>query len=1573
MADSYGFEFCSAEVLNDFAGLGRQKLSEILQSPIEPIDAFASRASCIFTELLMAVEEQFIDTDPVVEFLKNVIAKPDIAQIFCSVCDVYPSTEIVTKVLKLIPKDETCLDPKIMAGYIDSAILIKIGLLPAETFNRQLNTKKRDFFYTQKKFNLFHEEFDGYSLVINELQTIISSENNLCKVDYAVDVVNRLIGHYLLDPNRVIDLLLDIFSNYLVGNHKFIILFLQKSLWWPNKVANCLDGFNGFNSGGCTAASNSIVLQMKKFPGTEFPETFISFVTILVKIGFISFGSIYNQVPPGDEAMSLLKEKYEKDLENEVFKASANALALAAPLKDDEAEGENSVGENSSEASKHTEEQTVEYLAKHNIKLQFLRCLLSNGLYWPSIYVLSEYPFLAHVDKEVGELMNRLLAVLIKPMYEEISTVTSSEVEILTKRHLVSAVNQGKLSVEEPSPNVQYCFKPTIKSHFIKQYVYYYDQWVDNLPLCQSRDQLLEVSGQLVKFLGPLLTQDHGNFIQLCEIIAHNLRKDTSQENKEIWFNYFRNYIFPYMGWIQNNTVAIDKAFSILEQYPTEDRFNLYGELNQVLAKNNPYVKISFGKAEKATKDTLKRLSKENVNQMMRQLARISVSNPLPCFLTIIQQIESYDNLNSLVVETASHFSRYGWDNMTLALLMRLSASGRSNFLGNGLSDRRWIQSLASFIGALCAKYPTKVDLKTLILYVVKSFHAKDNSLLLVLKEIISCMGGFQAITNLTQLQVDMISCGSDLAKIVFKTIGDLRYDSTESGSQLAQTLLEDNHGSELIVLLSHLEEQILLDESTSHLKVLAVRKDEITAVLHLMCSLLSFFSKSTPGIVSLEQLLNKYNVSIPWAFELWRKFLPMGFDSSSNIFSSPLNSDLFYLFWKLELYDINYSLDLYDSELAKLKSNLFQQNEELNFLISSKADSSLLNPLRTNISRLEETIAKIPQLRTKHEDHCSQVLKVLEEKGTGWFNEDCKINIQSFLQDCVLPRAIHSCFDAMFSAKFLFKLYSIKATKFPLMELLNQLFLSKILFSTLFTSTPTEAENLGIFLSVILQELGRWRNEEAFSSVELLSLDESATSGQTISFSQFKNVLFDFHKTILEDISRALHATSYMSRINAITFLKNLLNIYPIVEDHCEEITQLIEDVSKYDTRDDLKLSSAALIGHVKSRENRWVHMWDFYDMDDETKAQQKEKRDSLAKEKMEALTKNQELKAAELRAKEAQEQKEKAEADQRILRALNAQALASSLNYSDKGTSSAAPVDRVKSQAERGRYDSYSGGGTKTTSQKNSTTTTTSSSTTKTSDKNKSSVPPKSGNQSHSATPRAATPSQPSAARNEEATDLFSKKLNEKAPERPSSENSARNSYRPSKEPALAPRQISGNTSSSSNQTRQRAPLPPQRVPERDSRYARNSSAPPRGPVLSQSQGTSAPKRAPLPPQTAPAPQPRGNESSRNARQPHNTRDRDSGRRDGSNGSSNSRPNQPSSRPSGQDQPRNAPSQASSYNKLLRDRPTNDLRRLPARPGPLPPPSLPPPRSSQSQGDSRQNKRPYEDDHNRRDKRRR
>lgn len=80
---------------------------------------------------------------------------------------------------------------------------------------------------------------------------------------------------------------------------------------------------------------------------------------------------------------------------------------------------------------------------------------------------------------------------------------------------------------------------------------------------------------------------------------------------------------------------------------------------------------------------------------------------------------------------------------------------------------------------------------------------------------------------------------------------------------------------------------------------------------------------------------------------------------------------------------------------------------------------------------------------------------------------------------------------------------------------------------------------------------------------------------------------------------------------------------------------------------REDLKLSSSALIGHVKSRSKYWVPLWEFIPMDDEEKEAHVQKRNAI-KENIKKLEqeskdriKEKELKEKLMREKELSEKK--------------------------------------------------------------------------------------------------------------------------------------------------------------------------------------------------------------------------------------------------------------------------------------------------------------------------------------------
>ena len=195
---------------------------------------------------------------------------------------------------------------------------------------------------------------------------------------------------------------------------------------------------------------------------------------------------------------------------------------------------------------------------------------------------------------------------------------------------------------------------------------------------------------------------------------------------------------------------------------------------------------------------------------------------------------------------------------------------------------------------------------------------------------------------------------------------------------------------------------------------------------------------------------------------------------------------------------------------------------------------------------------------------------------------------------------------------------------------------------------------------------------------------------GDTISFDDFRQLLFEYHSVILEEVKIGLQVTEYISRNNTITFLKNLLGVYPVVVEHCEKVVKLIEYLASTEERNDLKLASNALLVHIKSRSKEWIPTWDFILMSEEDKqkliaAKEEIKRRAalrIAKEKQAKLKK---LKEERL-AKEEQERLAKEEEEEERKRKLLA---STAMNY-DSGASGTRVASRG-STIERSSYEKY------------------------------------------------------------------------------------------------------------------------------------------------------------------------------------------------------------------------------------------------------------------------------------------
>ncbi|KAG5417371.1 RLR1 [Candida metapsilosis] len=1260
------FKYFTDDIVEQFAGTGSIEIFEVLDSYETSNPEAEEEVVLLFTEMILSFEEGTLKMEHIVDFLSQSIKNDDVARLFCQVLNSFPVTDNTRDLLSTLSQSENVIKSHTISSYISSDFIKETEIVPSKMLSKSLNTKLRDKLYTQKKYNLLHEEIEGYSKFVVEIHDIFSASDTELQIDYALQVVEKLMGHYSLDPNRCLDILFEVLSEVVVGKVDSIVLFFRKSRWWP-AVESDNSSIKSLSTGGSAIAAKIIGLKILNYPRLkDLPESFKALVSILIKEGFVSFGSIYKYMRPVESVMKELEVNYNRKIEEKVLKAGANALALAAPLADDDNEDKKNTKRHNTPAGNDDLQLMVNY------KFQFLKAFLSNGLYWPSIYILTEYPFLADIDEVIPKLLLRLFEAIIDPLHKQISSFKADEVCHLQTAKGVYFSRPGNNVAIEPSKRLDfYTFKPLGRPHTNRNMHYYYENWTTNLPRVEDFASLFQVSQEILKFIRCNLSQNVEVFIKLCDII-HSFQ--SQEELKEPIFHYFRNYIFPPMSLISENSIAIDRAYTILAAYPVEDRFSVYGELYNNLRKNDTSIKIAYSSAEKATKSVLKRLSKENVRPMMRRLAKISFSNPLPCLLTILQQIESYDNLNTLVVETARYFNSYGWDNLTIAILIRLSSDRRS-IHDNGMGERQWLQSLASFVGKICQKYQKAIDTKMILLYLLKTFYTGDRTGLLVLKEMLISMGGIQTTSDLTLRQIDMINCGSALQKVVYRTIDDLRFDRFDSGTHLLKCLVDLDAVNEFIILLCSMYNDLVYDADENQLKVLANRVDDLVSVIRLFVTLVCFFGGGDIEVMPITELHKKFNVPIEWGFDLWRQ-KQNAFDlleeQGKELCPEDFPPSLFTLFWCLSLKDINFSSSLYSEESSKLESGIRGLKDVININSRDKDFSRVtMEKYAKDIADNEAFIKELPEDESRHKGLNEVTDDKINSLSSDWFNSDIPAKIDTFIKSSILPRAIHSSFDAVFSARFIFKLQELRVENYSVFDVLEGFTKDKLLSSVLFSSTPTEAENLGFFFAYALKRLQEFADVE---KVKELHVED---------FESYRNWIYDYHGAILSEVETALETEEYMSRSNTITFMKNLLGAYPVVEDHCEKMLNLIENVYTGDDREDIKLSSGALLNHLKSRAKLWIPIWDFKYVSDEEKQKIIDEKEKIEKEKQEAerIAKEE----AENEKREAQLNEEKRIKEEELKKKLT------TINYGSQSRPASRSTSRIIEAKPKGKYDEY------------------------------------------------------------------------------------------------------------------------------------------------------------------------------------------------------------------------------------------------------------------------------------------
>lgn len=335
--------------------------------------------------------------------------------------------------------------------------------------------------------------------------------------------------------------------------------------------------------------------------------------------------------------------------------------------------------------------------------------------------------------------------------------------------------------------------------------------------------------------------------------------------------------LLPSLQLIPGNPAVGQGIWEVLSLLPYEVRYRLYGEWEKD-DERIPMVLAARQTAKLDTRRILKRLAKENLKQLGRMVAKLAHANPLTVLRTIIHQIEAYRDMITPVVDAFKYLTQLEYDVLEYVVIERLVQSGREKLKDDGINLSDWLQSLASFWGHLCKKYPS-MELRGLFQYLVNQLKRGQGIELILLQELMQQMANVQYSENMTEDQLEAMAGGETLRHLA-TSFGISRNNKAliKSTNRLRDALLpkdEPRLAIPLLLLIAQHRSVIVINADAPYIKMVSEQFDRCHGLLlqyvDFLCSAVSPLSVYAQLIPTLHDLVHQYHLDPEVAFLIFR------------------------------------------------------------------------------------------------------------------------------------------------------------------------------------------------------------------------------------------------------------------------------------------------------------------------------------------------------------------------------------------------------------------------------------------------------------------------------------------------------------------------------------------------------------------------------------------------------------------------------------------------------------------------------------------------------------------------------
>ncbi|KAI9592442.1 transcription factor/nuclear export subunit protein 2-domain-containing protein [Syncephalis fuscata] len=777
---------------------------------------------------------------------------------------------------------------------------------PAKAFETECIRRRTKMIYKQQKFNLLREESEGYAKLMTELmQTLLR--------------VQSLIGYFDLDPNRVVDIILDVFAYNILKYHAYFLTLIRASPWYGTRERPTnIIATNSTSTPATSVPGQAIMVNIfaqlmgQKFAyysrwqqehpdrSTRTPEEITFAAALLIREGIMSVDDLLPHLTPIAEDTKNEYTCYLQDKIDGLRNNRTNLLASAAALIDDSpsiAMHSTATTNTSSNTNTNTTTTTgtttttttttttattssIAHPPPHQ-RADLCAALLAIGDLTAAGRLLALHPYLPSIRVDIALTLGRAIDYLIEPFYMPARPVSLRKIP--------------------PSGRVDYTWDilPTGNCAF------FFAPWTDRLDDYIKTQDGTSIN-EIQKYLSLLqlgLSKCPALLVKICRIAVYELATVSAsttleslmsdhnddmmyQQKKDAWMNILREYLLPAVSCMRANPATLHELWLLLELYTYEQRFGIYGEWTTRYGDNTRVAKatkepaciwglvLARAKTEASVKSIMQRISAETIKESGRRLAKASHAAPTIAFRAVMFQLKTYDNMTQSVTDAFKYLSRFGYDVLTYTIL-ELFANDQDRLQQDGQHISTWLRNLASFCGQAIRRY-SSISSEAIIQYIVNQMRHGNTNDLFILEQIIKEVASMEAGAILTEHQLYAAGGGELLrreALIVEKSPRPLR----RPGVRVMRSLLQSHLGLVLAVLMGQTRRDMVYTSERDfldNLKVLGSRYDQLTGQLHQFADFFREFTSPTEydtTLPDLDILCGQYGLEPEVAFHWLR------------------------------------------------------------------------------------------------------------------------------------------------------------------------------------------------------------------------------------------------------------------------------------------------------------------------------------------------------------------------------------------------------------------------------------------------------------------------------------------------------------------------------------------------------------------------------------------------------------------------------------------------------------------------------------------------------------------------------